>query len=193
MEVTINNSPVHSTAKISQPFGPSPISYTCGFHTGVDIIPTGITENNPLLYSCVTGEVVFISNDSNNSLGVRAYILDNSGKYWRYCHMIVNSLQVNVGDIVTTESVIGRMGATGNVTGRHLHLECSTSYAWNCNTFLNPCEILEIPNIDDLIINFSGTVVPPEPPDLGPSPIPKPHAKNNFQNYFYKKYNINLT
>lgn len=39
--------------------------------------------------------------------------------------------------------------------GRHLHLECSTTQNWNCDTFLNPCSILGIPNEDNLIIKYS--------------------------------------
>ena len=51
----------------------------------------------------------------------------------------------------------------GNVTGRHLHLECATSQAWQCATFVNPCEKLGIPNQDDLIIKYDGSI-PPIPP-----------------------------
>lgn len=77
--------------------------------------------------------------------------------------MVQGSLQVSVGDRVTTGTAIGRMGSTGNVTGRHLHLECSTSQSWQCNTFLNPCTILGIPNVDNTVIHYDGSV-PPTPP-----------------------------
>lgn len=155
-EVTINNSPVHSDATISYPYGVADSSYTCGWHTGVDIIPYGSTPNNPILFPVKKGRVVFTSNDPSNALGVRCYILDEEGHYWRYCHMILNSLQVSVGDEVDITTPIGTMGATGNVTGRHLHLECSTTQSWQCSTFLNPCDILGIPNVKGTIIHYNG-------------------------------------
>ena len=55
------------------------------------------------------------------------------------------------------------MGATGNVTGRHLHLECSETQAWQCSTFINPCTILGIPNEEGTIIKYEETPTPPSP------------------------------
>lgn len=49
-EVTINNSPVHSDAIITYPYGVADSGYSCGWHTGVDFAPYGTTENNPILY-----------------------------------------------------------------------------------------------------------------------------------------------
>ena len=74
----------------------------------------------------------------------------------------------------------------GNVTGRHLHLECSTSQAWQCSTFLNPCEELLIPNIDDQVLDWGG--VPPPPPPPTPT-----ERKNNWRNLFRKKTRFLLT
>ena len=44
-----------------------------------------------------------------------------------------------------------------------MHLECSTTRAWQCATFLNPCTILGIPNVDNTIIRYDGSINPPEP------------------------------
>lgn len=161
-EVTISNSPVHSQSYVSQPYGvynPN-IQYTCGFHTGLDIIPYGTTENNPLLYSCVKGRIVATPTD--NTLGVQVQIEDENGLFWRYCHMVEGSRLVQVGQQVDINTPIGRMGDTGNVTGRHLHLELSTTQSWNCDNFLNPALALGIPNETGTIINYDGTI-PPEP------------------------------
>lgn len=62
------------------------------------------------------------------------------------------------------------MGATGNVSGPHLHLECSNTQTWNCSTFVNPCNVLGIPNEDNLIINYDGSVTPEPPPTPEPEP-----------------------
>lgn len=159
-DVTIPNSPVHSDIIITYPYGIADSGYSCGWHTGVDFAPYGTTENNPIMYPVFDGTVVATPVD--NVLGYQVQILDNNGKYWRYCHMVAGSVLVNVGDTVTINTAIGRMGATGNVTGRHLHLECSTTQSWQCATFINPCNILGIPNIDNTVIKFGGT--PPVPP-----------------------------
>lgn len=163
-EVTINNSPVHSDIIITYPYGVADSGYSCGWHTGVDFAPYGNTENNPIIYPVKEGEVVYVNLTTSPALGVQVQILDDEGHYWRYCHMVAGSVQVSVGDTVTTQTPLGRMGATGNVTGRHLHLECSSTQAWQCSTFLNPCEILGIPNVDNTIIKYDGSVEPPEPP-----------------------------
>lgn len=166
MAVTISNSPVHSDCIITYPYGVTDSGYTCGWHTGVDFAPYGDTENNPWLYPVKEGRVVYINTTTTPALGVQCQILDNDGHYWRYCHMVAGSLQVAVGDRVTLGTQIGRMGATGNVTGRHLHLECSTTQSWQCSTFVNPCTILGIPNVDNTVVHYDGSIppTPPEPP-----------------------------
>ncbi len=49
--------------------------------------------------------------------------LDDGTEIW-YAHQ--SSINVSVGQKVNTGDVIGRVGATGNVTGAHLHLEVHT-------------------------------------------------------------------
>lgn len=94
------------------------------------------------------------------------------------------SLQVSVGDEVDLQTPIGRMGATGNVTGRHLHLEASRTQSWQCSTFVNPCDILGIPNVDNTIVKYDGSVTPPEPPEPEP---PIPAKKGKFKWVLYAK------
>ena len=167
MSVTINNSPVHSEIMISYPYGEIDSGYSCGWHTGVDFVPHGSTVNNPTLYPVEDGEIVFVSNNPNQALGCQVQIKGTvSGKYWRYCHMVQNSILVSVGMNVTTSTPLGLMGDTGNVTGRHLHLELSTTQAWQCSSFENPCTFLGIPNIDNTVILYDGSV-PPSPTYYG--------------------------
>ena len=182
--VTIGNSPIHSDAIITYPYGVPDSGYQCGWHTGVDFAPYGSTENNPILYPVKKGRVVYINTTTTPALGVQAQILDEEGHYWRYCHMVQGSLQVSVGDEVDLNSPIGRMGATGNVTGRHLHLECSTTQAWQCSTFVNPCNILGIPNVDNTIIKYNGSIDPPDPPE---PPTPVQFKRNKFKWVLYAR------
>ena len=172
-EVTINNSPVHSDSIITYPYGITDPDYSCGWHTGLDFAPYGSTPTNPILYSVVSGEVVYVETDPNNALGIYVLILADNNEYWRYCHMVQGSVQVQVGDLVTTASPIGQMGATGNVSGIHLHLERATTYSWTCGTFLNPATALGIPNEIGTIVHYDTTPpVPPTPTDIKKSRFP---------------------
>lgn len=161
-EVNLYNSPVHSDSSLSAVYGESGSMWSCGFHTGIDFIPYGSTGTNPDIYPCFNGFVVEIS--TTGALGYMVKIQDSQGRFWRYCHMVAGSIMVTINQYVTTETKLGNMGATGNVTGIHLHLECSTTAAWNCNTFLNPATVLGIPNVRGTIIHYGGTPPPPPPP-----------------------------
>lgn len=74
--------------------------------------------------------------------------------------MLYGSISVSVGDKVNLSTKLGKMGNTGNSTGTHLHLELSTSQAWQCGNFLNPVEPLGIPNIRGTIVNYDGDIPP---------------------------------
>lgn len=107
-----------------------------GFHTGTDFARYGYQEQ-PLLYSVCSGKVTLKRYE--RVLGNVVQIQDSStGLYWRYCHM-ANVSPLNVGDTVTTSTVVGQMGQTGTgAHGIHLHLECSHTQAWICAQFVNP-------------------------------------------------------
>lgn len=140
--VVTSQSPLHITCTVGQPYGNPSAGYTCGFHTGIDFPASGTAESNPALFACCEGVVTYVyknSTGSTPSLGNQVQIRDDrTGLYYRYCHMKYGSVTLNVGDRVNTGSQVGIMGTTGNSTGVHLHLECSTSQSWNCNTFENP-------------------------------------------------------
>lgn len=158
--VTINNSPVHSDTVLTAVYGETG-SMWARFHTGTDFAPTGSTPANPDLYSVCTGTVYSVTYDG--TLGNQILIHDSTtGNYWRYCHMKSQS-PLSVGDNVTTATKVGVMGATGNVSGIHLHLEYATTPTWNYDTFLNPSDALGIPNVRGTIVKYDGTI-PPEPP-----------------------------
>lgn len=153
-EVTIPNSPVHSDAILTAVYGETGSSWA-RYHTGTDFAPYGSTPSNPTLYSVCNGTVY--SKTYDGTLGNQIIIQDSlTGNYWRYCHM-QNASPLNVGDIVTTSTAVGTMGATGNVTGIHLHLEYATSPIWNYDTFLNPSDALGIPNTRGTIVKWSST------------------------------------
>lgn len=189
-EVTINNSPVHSDTSLSAVYGETG-PYWQQFHTGDDFIPYGSTPNNPDIYSVSSGVVVEVSNSTTLWHGNMVLIYDSStGYYWRYCHMVNGSITVSVGQQVTTATKLGVMGATGNVSGRHLHLECSTTQAWQYSTFVNPSTVLGIANVRGTIIHYDGTT-PPVPP-IPPPPREISNVKKWGWFMSIKKVRINL-
>ena len=162
-------SPMHIDCTVGQPYGNISSSYQCGFHTGVDFPETGTGQTNPTLYSCSNdGYVTYVyktSTGTTPSLGNQVQIYDRrTGLYFRYCHMLYGSVTLNIGDQVNSNTVIGRMGNTGNSTGTHLHLECSTTQAWQCSTFQDPCAPLGFENVRGTIVKYGGSPTPPTPP-----------------------------
>ncbi len=164
-EVTINNSPIHSDSIITALYGETGASWS-GIHTGSDFAPYGSTPANPDLYSVCTGVVVDkITYTGTQALGNQIVIQDLvTGYYWRYCHM-TNPTPLNIGDNVYTSTKVGVMGATGNVTGIHLHLEYSSVSYWDTTRtkFFNPLTELGIPNQRGTIVHYDGST-PPTPP-----------------------------
>lgn len=185
-EYTTRYSPMHINCTIGQPYGNISSGYACGFHTGVDFPQSGVAVQNPDLYSITDdGVVVYVYKNSTGttpSLGNQVQILDNrTGLYYRYCHMLYRSVTLNVGDRVNLNTIVGKMGNTGNSTGTHLHLEASTTQAWQCASFVDPCQPLGFPNKRGTIVKWDSTQ--PEPP----TPTPVDRIKKKFPWVIYSR------
>ncbi|MFI2377823.1 M23 family metallopeptidase [Streptomyces sp. NPDC018964] len=104
-----------SSYTISSTFGQAGAYWSSGHHTGLDFAaPTGT-----LLKAVHTGTITSAGYDG--SYGYKTVLtLDDGTEIW-YAHQ--SSINVSVGQKVNTGDVIGRVGATGNVTGAHLHME----------------------------------------------------------------------
>ena len=92
-----------------------PITGEAHSHTGIDIPAPG---NTPIL-ACKSGQVV--TSAYHYSYGNYVVIDHGNGNSTLYAHM--SSRAVSEGDMVTQGQTIGYVGATGNTTGPHLHLE----------------------------------------------------------------------
>ncbi|GGY03871.1 M23 family metallopeptidase [Streptomyces minutiscleroticus] len=104
-----------SSYTITSTFGQAGSLWSSGYHTGLDFAaPTGTPVK------AVHGGTVTEAGWAG-AYGYRTILtLDDGTEVW-YCHQ--SSINVSVGQKVATGDLIGRVGATGNVTGAHLHLE----------------------------------------------------------------------
>ncbi|MFE1251559.1 M23 family metallopeptidase [Streptomyces sp. NPDC058735] len=93
--------------------------WSSGSHTGVDFHAATGTS----VHAVGTGTVVEAG--WGGSYGNQIVIKMNDGTYTQYGHL--SSIAVSVGQKVTPGQQIGLSGATGNVTGPHLHFEARTS------------------------------------------------------------------
>ncbi|WP_256639823.1 M23 family metallopeptidase [Streptomyces murinus] len=89
-----------------------------GYHTGVDfLVPTGTA-----VHAAEAGEVVAAG--WGGSYGYQVVIRHADGHYTQYGHL--SAISARVGQRVAAGARIARSGATGNVTGPHLHFEVRT-------------------------------------------------------------------
>ncbi|MFD8425645.1 M23 family metallopeptidase [Streptomyces sp. NPDC059466] len=104
-----------SSYTLTSRFGDAGSMWSSGYHTGLDFAaPTGT-----LIKAIHSGTVTEAG--WAGAYGYRTILtLDDGTELW-FCHQ--SSISVSVGQKVATGDVIGRVGATGNVTGPHLHLE----------------------------------------------------------------------
>jgi murein DD-endopeptidase MepM/ murein hydrolase activator NlpD len=112
--------------KVTSPFGwrMHPIKKVKKHHNGVDIWQGGETT---YLEAWADGKVIAVKpNDNPNSAG-HSIIVQSTvmGKKvtWTYFHMVKGSIKVKVGQKITAGTIVGKMGATGFATGKHLHWE----------------------------------------------------------------------
>ncbi|MGW1259726.1 M23 family metallopeptidase [Streptomyces sp. NPDC002513] len=104
-----------SSYTLTSRFGDAGAMWSSGYHTGLDFAaPTGT-----LIKAIHSGTITEAG--WAGSYGYRTVLtLDDGTELW-FCHQ--SSISVTAGQKVSTGDVIGRVGATGNVTGPHLHLE----------------------------------------------------------------------
>ncbi|MFR9800499.1 peptidoglycan DD-metalloendopeptidase family protein [Streptomyces sp. MS06] len=93
--------------------------WASGYHTGVDfVVPSGTS------LKAVAGGTV-VSAGWGGAYGNQVVIKLHDGYYAQYAHL--SQLSVSAGQTVSAGQQIGLSGATGNVTGPHLHFEIRTT------------------------------------------------------------------
>ncbi|MFD8206892.1 peptidoglycan DD-metalloendopeptidase family protein [Streptomyces sp. NPDC059695] len=103
---------------LGTPYHASGSMWSSGYHTGVDFIAsTGTTV-------VAVGPGTVYSAGDGGAYGNQVVIQHADGTFSQYAHL--SSISVSAGQTVTGGQQIGLSGATGNVTGPHLHFEIRT-------------------------------------------------------------------
>jgi hypothetical protein len=92
-----------------------PINHRDQFHAGADIHASRGTP----VHSAGDGQVIFAGRQ--HGYGNIIYVDHGNGVVTRYAHL--SKILVAKGDVVLAAQEIGKVGATGRVTGPHLHFE----------------------------------------------------------------------
>ena len=120
-------------------------------HLGIDL---SNSDKTIAIYPVATGVVFAKYYDDYNALvlKIRHYV---NGRYLYSTYAHLSAWYVNVGDIVSPSTMIGRMGNTGYSFGSHLHLEITTcdwhaggGCTWDTyqNSTLNPRNYIGFPS-----------------------------------------------
>ncbi|MFE2415212.1 peptidoglycan DD-metalloendopeptidase family protein [Kitasatospora sp. NPDC059408] len=103
---------------LGEAYGVAGAMWASGHHTGQDFVASTGTP----VRAVANGVVV--KADNGGAYGNEVEIQLADGKYAQYAHL--SSIGVTVGQSVTVGQQLGLSGATGNVTGPHLHFEIRT-------------------------------------------------------------------
>lgn len=122
-----------SPLRVSSPYGPrvDPITGKSAFHAGIDF-PAPIGTPVLAVEAGVVHKVDKVDDDPN---GVFVRVKTSTGRLWYYLHL--SEVRVEVGQEIAAGSALGLSGATGRVTGPHLHLQGYTldEHGWVQETF----------------------------------------------------------
>ncbi|MDO4495894.1 MAG: M23 family metallopeptidase [Clostridiaceae bacterium] len=110
--------------RMTLPFGNQQLQGKDYLHKGIDLTGNPSVNDGYDYITAIAGGRVITAGYRSDS-GYWVVIDHGNGVYSRYMHMKKGSLTVKVGDTVVKGQTLGYMGATGNVTGRHLHFDLS--------------------------------------------------------------------
>jgi len=152
--------PFNGDYRISFRFGENPSWYVKVFgkpHNGVDFAtPVGVP-----IRACASGVVAYADSvPDSNGLGINLTHSWGMSQYWH-----LSKLSVKRGTTVNCGQVIGISGATGFVTGPHLHFGVKVTgiYVPGMNGWSNPLNYFkdEMPANDDLVVKPKYILVRP--------------------------------
>jgi len=162
--------------RVTSPFGwrTHPTSGKKSHHNGVDIWGNGLLYNEVF----ADGKVIFSGpsklrkgDGSVGGFGYHTMVLHKiDGEFYIsvYAHNELGSLKLKVGQRVTAGAIVGKMGASGDVTGKHLHFEIfkGKKYVWSATgkNFVDPLEFIKIQKAKQAIVASAKLETPENAP-----------------------------
>ena len=133
---------------LTAPYGYSSV-YGSTWHSGMDMSTYRWDSGN--IYAISEGRVAFA--DYNGSMGNVVMIHHNiNGNTYTSMYMHLSEIYVSSGELVTKDTIVGRMGETGAAYGAHLHLSLITcliydGYCFNYRSYtVNPNDYINFPS-----------------------------------------------
>lgn len=118
---------------------PAGVTYSAGYHTGMDFV--GVDDKSIL---AVCSGTVYRSSMDSSGWGNYVVIKQDDGYFAIYAHL--SQRDVLVGEYVSAGDSLGIEGATGQVTGAHLHFELRKDYTDKYSS-IDPSDYLGIANV----------------------------------------------
>ena len=144
--------------RLGTAYGVKGKTWRCGFHSGLDLVSVA-AGGDGLVYPVYDGEVLRVAR--GGSYGNCVYVRHPDGYVTLYAHL--RDVYVKKGMKVGEKTVLGIEGATGNVTGRHLHIEVHRG-AYDYPSAIDPREFIdkriteEQEMVKDICIRLNGVL-----------------------------------
>ena len=120
--------------------------WMAGYHTGTDYAG----KYGDPIYAVAGGKVIHANRMGGWGIGYGIHVIIETegvveGKLQTaYCHMSHVNLEVIAKGVVKSGDIIGFVGASGNTTGPHLHLEMRVSPFMYDNKTLDPESVIKL-------------------------------------------------
>lgn len=169
--------------KVTSPFGwrTHPTNGKRSHHNGVDLWAAPNVYNEAF----AKGRVIFAGpsklKKADGSVGgfghhvMIRHTIEGQRYVSVYAHMIEGTIKVKVGQMVEPGTVLGRMGASGDVTGKHLHFEIykGKTYAWSADgsNFVDPIEFIKALQVKEALLKAAPLPTPDDAPVLSATKV----------------------
>lgn len=130
--------PFKSKYKLGTRFGTKGKYWKSGYHSGLDLLSANYGGDGKV-YPIYAGVVTNIGTNPNSSYGNYIIVTHPDGYCSLYAHL--DRISVVRSQSVAEGTVLGIEGSTGNVTGKHLHLEIH-KYSYKYPSSIDPLKFI---------------------------------------------------
>ena len=122
-------SPSYSSGYVFPVGGGPGVIFASHTHHDYPAVDIAAPMGSPL-YALANSVVLRSWSTPDASCGIGLTLQDFTGQVWTYCHLSVLDTNVVRGAALTAGEPVGLVGATGDATGPHLHLQLQPAVSW---------------------------------------------------------------